>query len=100
LAKRSRARTVCQTSPLARVAQRKVAVVAHGLHERVGDGDRDVEVGDLALFRLALDELFDVRVVDAQHAHVGPAAAAALGNLAKGLVVDAQKADGAGGAPR
>jgi hypothetical protein len=84
---------------VARVAQVEVGVVAHGLHELIGDADRDVEVGDLALFCLAGDELFDVRVVDAQHAHVGPAPAAALGDLAKGLVVDAQEADRPGGAP-
>ena len=35
-------------------------------------------------------------MIDAQHAHVGAAAAATLGDLAEGLVVDAQEAHRAG----
>jgi hypothetical protein len=37
-------------------------------------------------------------VVNAQHAHVGAATTAALGDLAERLVVDAQEADGSSGA--
>ena len=37
-------------------------------------------------------------MVDAQHTHVGPTAATTLSNLAKGLIVDAQKADRTRGA--
>jgi hypothetical protein len=40
-----------------------------GGHERVGDGDRDVEVGEVAVV-LGVDEDFDVRMVAAQHAHL------------------------------
>ena len=39
-------------------------------------------------------------MIDAQHSHVGAAARAALGDLAEGLVVNAQEAHRAGGAPR
>ena len=48
---------------------------------------------------LAGDELFDIRMVHAQHGHVGAAAGAALGDLAEGLVVDAQEAHRPGGLP-
>jgi hypothetical protein len=77
----------------------KVGVVLHRLHELVGDRYGDVEVGNLPSSALQVDELLNVRVINAQHAHVGPAPAAALGNLAKRLVIDAQKADRARGAP-
>ena len=53
-------------------------VLLHRLHERVGDRDRDVEVGDLARVVLAGDEVHDVRVVHPEDAHVGAAAGAAL----------------------
>ena len=38
-------------------------------------------------------------MVHAQHGHVGAAAGAALGDLAKGMVIDAQEADRPGGLP-
>ena len=44
------------------------------LHERVGHAYGDVEVGDLTFLGLAGDELLDVRMVNAQDAHVGAAA--------------------------
>ncbi len=61
--------------------------------------DRDVEVGDLVLVGLAGDELLHIRVIHAQDGHVGAAAGAALGDLAEGVVVDAQEADRSGGLP-
>ena len=76
-----------------------IRVVLDGLHEGIGDADRDVEVGDGVLVGLAGDELFHIRVVDAQDGHIGAAAGAALGDLAEGVVVDAQEADRAGGLP-
>ena len=45
------------------------AVGLDGLHEGVGDADRDVEVGEVAVV-LGVDEVLDVRVVAAQHAHL------------------------------
>ena len=100
LANRSRALYGLPDRAVARIAQVEVAVISHRLHKLVGDGNRDVEIGDGAFGRLAFDEFLDVRMIDAQHAHVGAAASAALGDFAKGLVVDAQKADGTRGATR
>ena len=84
---------------IARVAQRKVGVITHSHHELVGDRHRNVEIGDLAFLCLAADKRFDVRVVDAQHAHVGPPSAASLGDLSKCLVVDTQKTHRSGRSP-
>ena len=78
-------------------AQVPIRVGFDGAHEGVGDADGDVEVGDGVLIGLAGDEIFHVGVVDAQDAHVGAAAGAALGDLAEGVVVDAQETDRAGG---
>ena len=47
-------------------------------HEGVGDGHAEVEVGEPGLVLLGDDEVEDVRVVDAEHAHVGAAPLAAL----------------------
>jgi hypothetical protein len=57
------------------VHQLDLAVGLHGLHEGVGDADRDVEVLQVAGV-LGVDELLDVRVVAAQHAHLRAAARA------------------------
>ena len=78
---------------IARVAQMEIGVIFNGLHKLIGDRNRNVEVSNLTFFGLAADELFNIGMVDAQHAHVGPAAATTLGNFTKGLIVDAQKAD-------
>ena len=53
------ARCISSTSPSA----------LDGLHERIGDADRDVEVGQVAVV-LGVDEDFDIRMVAAQHAHL------------------------------
>ncbi|MDZ7749381.1 MAG: hypothetical protein U5K43_11685 [Halofilum sp. (in: g-proteobacteria)] len=75
----------------------ELAVVLDRLHELVGDADRDVEVRQLAALVLGLDELADVRVVDAQHAHLGAAAVAGgLDGLA-GAVEHAHERDRARG---
>ena len=80
-------------------AQAPIGIVADGLHEGIGDADGNIEVGDLVLVGLAGDEFFDVGMIDAQDGHVGSAAGAALGDLAEGVIIDAQEADGAGGLP-
>ena len=49
-----------------------LGVVLHRLHEGVGDTDRDVEVLQVAHV-LGVDEGLHVRVVAAQHAHLGAA---------------------------
>ena len=68
-----------------------------GGHEGVRDGDGDVEVRDGGAVELHLDELLDVGVVDAEDAHVGAAAGAALlDGLGRG-VDDLEEGDRAGG---
>ena len=57
-------------------------------HEVVGDADRDVEVGKVALV-LGVDEFLDVRVVAAQHAHLRAAARARGLDRLAGAVEDA-----------
>jgi hypothetical protein len=51
------------------VHQFDLAVGLHGLHEGVGHADADVEVLQVAAV-LGVDELLDVGVVAAQHAHL------------------------------
>ena len=84
---------------IARVAQVEVAVILDRMHELVGERDRNVEIGDRALFGLAADELVNIGVIDPQHAHIGAAPRSSLRDLAESLVVDAQKADRPGRAP-
>ena len=79
-----------------RVDEVVVPARLEGGHERIGDGDRDVEVGHGAV-ELALDELQDVRMVDAQHAHVGAAAGAPLLHRLRRAVEDLEKGHGARG---
>jgi hypothetical protein len=57
------------------VHQFHLAIVLHRHHELVGDAHRDVEIGEVALV-LGADEVLDVRVVAAQHAHLRAAARA------------------------
>ena len=45
-------------------------VVFNRLHEGVGDADGEVEIGQVAVI-LGVDEDFNIRVVTAQHAHLG-----------------------------
>ena len=73
-----------------------IGIVFDSLHESIGDADRDIEIGDLVLVGLAGDEIFHIRMIHAQHGHIGAAAGAALGDLAEGMVVHAQKADRTG----
>src|SRR6185295_6781010 len=48
-----------------------------GLPEAIGRGERDVEVGEPRAIGFHADELAHVGMIDAQHAHVGAAAATA-----------------------
>ncbi len=64
-----------------------VSIRFHGVHEVIGNAHRDVEIGDLVFVGLTGDEIFHIRVVDAQNSHIGAAARAALGYLAEGVVV-------------
>ena len=82
-----------------RETQVPIRVIFHGPHEGIRDAHGNVEVGDRVFVGLAGDELFHVRVIHAQHGHVGAAARAALGHFAEGVVVNAQEAHRAGGLP-
>jgi len=73
-----------------------ICVIFHGLHKLVGNAQGNVEVGDCHFAGFALDESFHVGMVDPQHAHIGSAARAALGNLAEGVVVDFQEPNRSG----
>ena len=74
-----------------------VGIRFHRAHERVGDPDRKVEVGDGVFVGLAGDELFDIRMVHTQDCHVGAAAGTALGHFTESVVIDSQETDRAGG---
>ncbi|TMQ76701.1 hypothetical protein ACCUM_3988 [Candidatus Accumulibacter phosphatis] len=60
---------------LGAVRQFDFAIGFDGLHESVGDGDRDVEVGEVAMV-LGVDEDLDIRMVAAQHPHLRSTAGA------------------------
>jgi hypothetical protein len=64
---------------------------------KVGDGDRDVEVGQVAVV-LGVDEDFDVRMVAAQHAHLRATAGAGRFDGFARAVEDAHVGDRAGSA--
>src|SRR5207245_11744782 len=86
--------------PLARTRVSQVVLASRHerVHELVGRGDRNVEVGDPAV-ELALDELEDVRVVDAEDPHVSSATGSALFHSLGGTVEDPEERDRSGGAP-
>jgi len=58
------------------VHQIPVGIGFDGAQKGVGDGDRDIEVGQLPGAILGVDEVLDVRVITAQHAHLRAAPAA------------------------
>jgi hypothetical protein len=79
------------------VGEFHVAVGLHRLHEGVGDAHGDVEVLQVAAV-LGVDEGLDVRVVAAQHAHLGAAAGAGGFHGLAGAVEHAHVGHGAAGA--
>ena len=82
---------------LGAVRQLDVAVGLDGFHEGIGDADRDVEIGQVAVV-LGVDEDLDVRMVAAQHAHLGAAPGAGRFDGLARAVEDAHVGDGARGA--
>ena len=70
-------------------AQCPFFVVFDSAHEIVGDPDGDVKVGDRVFVGLAGDKVLDIGVVHTQNSHISAAAGAALGDLAKGIIVNA-----------
>lgn len=77
-----------------RVDEGVVEVFVECFHEGVRDGDAEVEVGEVAFFGFCADEFEDVGVVDAEDAHVGASALAALFDDVGGDVEHAHEADG------
>ena len=71
--------------------------VRDGLHEGVGCANGDVEIVDLPFLSLAVDELLNVRVVNAHDGHVGAVALAALGDHRRDAGEVAQDGDGPAG---
>jgi hypothetical protein len=63
------------------------------LHQRIGHADRDVEVVEPPGLALGADELHDVGVVAAQHAHLRAAPGARALDRGAGLVEDMHVAD-------
>ncbi len=79
------------------VGQFDFGIVVDRFHEGIGDADRDVEVGQVALV-LGVDEDFDIRMVAAQHAHLGATAGAGGFDGLAGAVEDAHVGNRAGSA--
>ena len=78
------------------VGELDFSVVLDGLHERVCDADRDIEIGQIA-FVFGVDEDFNVRVVAAQHAHLRATPGAGGFDGFTGAVKDAHIGHRAGG---
>ena len=86
-----------------REGQLPVLVFAHGLHELVGDQQRQVELAQPARLALGADEFHRVRVADVERAHLRAAAAAGRRHGEAHLVVDIherQRARGVGARAR
>ena len=66
------------------------------IHETVGQADREIEVRHLSLLLLQRDEVENVRMVDPQDAHIGPASGSPLFDDIGGHVEDAHERDRAG----
>src|SRR5205807_9616908 len=80
----------------ARVHEVVVLVRLYRFHERLVDGDRDVEVGQRHHVGLDVDELLDVGMVNVEVGHIGAAASAALLDGLGGRVEDLHKGHRAG----
>ena len=79
------------------VGQFDFAIAVDRFHEGIGDADRDVEVGQVALV-LGVDEDFDIRMVATQDAHLRTAAGAGRFDGLAGTVEDAHVGNRTGSA--
>ena len=77
--------------------QLDIGVGIDGLHEGIGDADRDVEVGQVAMV-LGMDEVLDVRMVAAQDAHLRAATSARRFDRLAGTIEDTHVGDRSGSA--
>ena len=66
-------------------------------HEACRDADRQVEIAHLRRVFLECDEVQNIRMVDAENAHIGSAPCPALLNDIRGQVEDAHEGDRPGG---
>src|SRR5215217_3343106 len=73
-----------------------VPIFLDGAHERVSNAHRDIEISNIVFVGLGGNKVFHIRVVDAQHSHIGTPSCSALRNLAERMIVDSQKADRSG----
>ncbi len=71
-----------------REAQFPHSVFTHGAHKSIRNPHRNIEIGDGVFIRLTGNELFDIRVIHAQHGHIGAPPGTALSDLAKSLIID------------
>ena len=75
------------------VDQRENFILLPGLHEGVGYGHGEIEIGKLRGVAFYPDELLDVRMIDAQDPHIGPAAFPTLFDGLGGGVKDPHEGD-------
>src|SRR6185295_18179805 len=73
------------------------ATVCEGLHEGIGDTDRQIEIRHLGRRLLESDEIQDVRVVDPEDAHICASPGSTLFNNIRGKVKEAHEGNGPGG---
>jgi hypothetical protein len=76
-----------------RIEQRPRLADGGGFHERLRDPHRDVEAPETLAGQFRIDELPDVRMIDAQHAHVGSVAFAPFPHALGGAVEQAHERD-------
>ncbi len=79
------------------IDQRVILTGVRRLHEGFGQPHGKIEIVEFPFFFLGLDEIQNVRMINAQNAHVRAAPRAALLDLLCGGVEDAQEGNRAGG---
>ena len=94
---RAEALTCCTGCLGAGIEQGKFLALVQGLHEGVGDGDGDIEIGQFIRLVLTGDKFFDIRVIDPENGHVGPPAGAPLLDGLGGDIENIHEGDGTGG---
>ena len=73
------------------------ATVCEGLHEGIGDADREIEIRHLGRCLFERDEIENVRVVDTEDAHICAAPGPTLFNDIRREVKEAHEGNGPGG---
>ena len=83
-----------------REAQFPILIVTNGTHKGIRNAHRNIEVRDLILIRFAGNKFLDIGMIHAQDTHIGATPGPALGDLTKGMIVDAQESNRPGGLSR